>query len=176
MVYVKLNKCASTAIARMVQDSCTVLHYTRIAPRNGRPGGWLARERIKDDFCFTAVRHPDTRAVSMFQHCLRLGFKYSFREWLEKDFTEMEPSERAHSMRMTDFVTDCAGLGILDTAFRIEDGDLERKIQVLTGTTNTLGREAVGGYGEMNISDYEMELIRKKYFLDFENFGYNPTA
>lgn len=174
MIYVRVNKSASTSTSRFVQGHCDILQITQLTKRVDRFGGWLDREKIKRQECFTVVRNPFDRAVSCWQHCIRLGFRYDFEEWLEKDFTEMKPNERAHSLRQVDFLFDCDGsIGWLDHVLKLEDPDFVSKLQKITGIEANFPHEAKGGYDQKDFyTPYAKELVKSKYSLDFKMFGY----
>lgn len=176
MIYVRVNKAGSTSVSKLVEGHCTILQFTSLGKRANRLAGWMDKESIKNELCFTVVRNPFDRAISQWQHCKRLGFDYSFQEWLEKDFCEMEPVERAHSLRQVDFLFDTTNsIEWVDYIFKLERKHLGNAIKELTGATGTLKHLAKGDYDKMQYSGKCKELVSLKYYLDFKLLDYDDT-
>lgn len=175
MIYVRICKSGSTSVSNFVKEHCSILQVSSVGRRVDRLTGWLALERVKHEPCFTVVRNPFARAVSQWQHCIRLGYDYTFEQWLELDMHAMGPKERIHSLRQVDYLRDCTGsIGWVNHILKLEDPELESKIKKLTGATGTLSHMAKGGYGKPDIyTPYAKELVKAKYWMDFEVFGYD---
>lgn len=144
--------------------------------RDGRLAGWLEKEKIKDQECFTVVRNPYDRVISCWQHCKRGrgGLNLSFEEWLEMDFNDMGPQHRVHSIRQVDYLFDCEGsVNWIDHVLKLEDPEFVRKLQKITGIKEGFPHEAKGGYEKEEFyTPYARELVKSKYSLDFKIFGY----
>ena len=177
MIFIRINKTGSTSVATFVKGFCDTFQINKFNQRVDRAGGWLDRERIKNQECFTVVRNPFKRAISCYNHCIRLGNIYTFVQWLEKDFTEMSPKERVHSIRQVDFLRDSRdSIEWVNYILKLEDENLESKIKSLTGAVGELPHDGKGCYSEdekIYYSDsYAKELVKSKYYLDFKTFGY----
>lgn len=174
MIYIRINKAASTSVSNFVQSTCTILQMTKVTKRVERLGGWLDREKIKNQECFTVVRNPYDRAISMWQHCKRLGNDYTLIEWLEKDFSEMEPRERIHSLRQVDYLYDTNNsLDWVNYVLKLERPDIEEELRRISGAKGKFQHMAKGGYDQAEYyTPYAKELVKSKYAMDFKIFGY----
>lgn len=174
MIYVRVNKAASTSVSNYVKGKCDILQLTRLSKRVDRFGGWLDREKIKNQECFTVVRNPYDRAISCWMHCKRIGNEQSFEQWLETDFSEMMPNERIHSLRQADYLFDVDGsIGWIDHIIKLEDSEFIVKLWNVTGIKSDFPHNAKGKYKKDDFyTPYAKELVKSKYSLDFRMLGY----
>ena len=137
------------------------------------------------DAVFTIVRHPVSRIVSAYHFQLEversLSTRTSFSDWLE-DMEEMRAefpfANDNHSRPMSEIVPEGAHV------FHMEHGldALVPWFDSLTGSEDgpravakmsERGRYAAPKSGQVDPSDWDLELISRIYAADFERFGYS---
>lgn len=182
MIFIRINKTGSTSITKFIEGHADTLQLNKLDERVNRLGGWVSRERIKNTPSFTVVRNPFKRAISCYHHCLRLQEEerssqaepYTFGNWLELDFSQMLPKERAHSLRQVDYLYDHKNsISWVDYIFKLEQDNLGEMIAEVTGATGELPHEEHQAPDEWDWTPYHLELVREKYYMDFTTFGYD---
>lgn len=178
--FIHINKCGGTSIESALGIPIKI-HDTALERRRK-----LGSRRWEAAFTFALVRHPYSRALSLYAYRMRINRTglgrnpIPLNDWIRRTFGEKDPKyydDPRWFGPCIDWISDEAGRIMVDYVARLETIHEDwRVIQERTGVRAALPH-ANGTSSELDWHDLDPDargILAAHFRRDFESFGYSP--